>query len=150
MRSTSPFVSTKIIHLRELSRPHKCLRLCNCGNIRSLAQTFGSVKLFKTYLEVTEQVPVSRALQSSGVSLTDCPHNGRKDVSAPSTIVLISGNRDFALSILRLRLYRVVLITLSNAYPSLKAQASLCFDWVFDVLEPLDSTLVHQPMSPYR
>jgi hypothetical protein len=56
-------------------------------NIRSIAQTFGSVKLFKAYLEVTEQVPVSRAvllrseLQSSGVSLTDCPHNGRKDVA---------------------------------------------------------------------
>jgi len=57
------------------------------NNIRSVAQTFGSVKLFKAYLEVAEQVPVSRAvllrseLQSSGVSLTDCPHNGRKDVA---------------------------------------------------------------------
>jgi hypothetical protein len=57
------------------------------NNIRSKAQTFGSVKLFKAYLEVTEQVPVSRTvvlrseLQSSGVSLTDCPHNGRKDVA---------------------------------------------------------------------
>lgn len=57
------------------------------NNIRSVAQTFGSVKLFKAYLEVTEQVPVSRAvvlrseLQSSGVSLIDCPHNGRKDVA---------------------------------------------------------------------
>ena len=57
------------------------------NKIRSIAQTFGSVKLFKAYLEVTEQVPVSRAvvlrseLQSSGVSLTDCPHNGRKDIA---------------------------------------------------------------------
>ena len=57
------------------------------NNIRSIAQTFGSVKLFKAYLEVTEQVPMSRPvllrseLQSSGVSLTDCPHNGRKDVA---------------------------------------------------------------------
>ena len=57
------------------------------NNIRSVTQIFGSVKLFKAYLEVTEQVPVSRAvslrseLQSSGVSLTDCPHNGRKDVA---------------------------------------------------------------------
>ncbi|KAF8803943.1 DUF537-domain-containing protein [Phlegmacium glaucopus] len=144
------------------------------NNIRSVAQTFGSVKLFKAYLEVTEQVPVSRAqvlrseLQSSGVSLTDCPHNGRKDVAdkmiivdmlahaidnpAPSTIVLISGDRDFAyaLSILRLRRYRVVLITLSNAHPSLRVQASLCFDWISDVLEPVDSTMLHQLTSPYR
>jgi hypothetical protein len=57
------------------------------NNILTIAQTFGSVKLFKAYLEVTEQVPMSRAvllrseLQSSGVSLTDCPHNGRKDVA---------------------------------------------------------------------
>ena len=57
------------------------------NNIRSIAQTFGSVTLFKAYLEITEQVPMSRALllrselQSSGVSLTDCPHNGRKDVA---------------------------------------------------------------------
>ena len=56
-------------------------------NIRSVAQTFGSIKLFKAYLEVSENVvALSRPLllselQSSGVSLTDCPHNGRKDVA---------------------------------------------------------------------
>ena len=57
------------------------------NNILSVAHIFGSVKLFKAYLEVTDEVPVSRSLvlrselQSSGVSLTDCPHNGRKDVA---------------------------------------------------------------------
>jgi NYN domain len=159
------------------------------NSIRSVAQTFGSVKLFKAYLGVTEQVPVSRALvlrselQSSGVSLTDCPHNGRKDVAdkmiigvsaslqhtifmisqlsvdmlayaidnpVPSTVVLISGDRDFAyaLAMLRLRRYRVVLITLSNAHPSLRAQASLCFDWISDILEAIDPS--HRPTSPRR
>ena len=159
------------------------------NSIRSVAQTFGSVKLFKAYLGVTEQVPVSRALvlrselQSSGVSLTDCPHNGRKDVAdkmiigvfaslqhtiftisqlsvdmlayaidnpAPSTVVLISGDRDFAyaLAMLRLRRYRVVLITLSNAHPSLRAQASLCFDWISDILEAIDPS--RRPTSPRR
>lgn len=67
-------------------------------------------------------------LQSSGVSLTDCPHNGRKDAAdkmilvdmmafaldnpPPATIVLISGDRDFvyALSTLRNRRYNIVLI----------------------------------------
>ena len=70
------------------------------------------------------------------------------DNQAPSTIVLISGDRDFAygLAMLRLRRYRVVLITLSNAHPSLRAQASLCFDWISDVLEPVDPTLSHQPI----
>lgn len=57
------------------------------GSIRSVAHKFGSVKLFKAYLELSEQ-PISprvsnllSELQSSGVSLTNCPHNGRKDVA---------------------------------------------------------------------
>ena len=75
------------------------------------------------------------------------------DNPAPSTIVLISGDRDFAyaLSILRLRRYNVVLITLSNAHPSLKAQASLCFNWISDVSGTVDPTTVfHRPTSPRR
>ena len=56
------------------------------NKIRSVAQTYGSIKLFKAYLEASEHLPLSRPLllselQSSGVSLTDCPHNGRKDVA---------------------------------------------------------------------
>ena len=70
------------------------------------------------------------------------------DNQAPSTIVLISGDRDFAyaLAMLRLRRYRVILITLSNAHPSLKAQASFCYDWISDILEPVDPTVSHQPI----
>jgi hypothetical protein len=58
------------------------------------------------------------------------------DNPAPSTIVLISGDRDFAyaLSILRLRRYQVVLITLPTAHPSLTSQASIRFDWLNDIL----------------
>ena len=86
-------------------------------NIRSA----GSIKLFKAYSEVSElalckALLLLSELQSSGVSLTDCPHNGRKNVAdkiifryissqhtmlalsinnpAPSTIS--SGDRDFA------------------------------------------------------
>ena len=72
------------------------------------------------------------------------------DNAAPSTIVLISGDRDFAyaLSILRFRRYRIVLITHSNAHPSLRSQASFSFDWVSEVLEPVDPTLSNQPTSP--
>ena len=56
------------------------------------------------------------------------------------TMILISGDRDFAyaLSVLRLRRYRVVLVTLSNAHASLTSQASLTFDWNRDVIAPLD------------
>ena len=73
------------------------------------------------------------------------------DNPAPSTtVVLISGDRDFAyaLSILRHRHYHIVLITLSNAHPSLRAQASLSFDWISDVLGPVHPT--HQSTSPRR
>jgi len=59
------------------------------------------------------------------------------DNPAPSTIVLISGDRDFAyaLSILRLRRYQVVLVTLPTAHPSLTSQASTRFDWLNDILD---------------
>ena len=75
------------------------------------------------------------------------------DNPAPSTIVLISGDRDFAyaLSILRLRRYHIVLITHSNAHLSLRAQASLTFNWMSDVLGTVDPTSVlHQLNSPRR
>ncbi|KAF8162982.1 NYN domain-containing protein [Crassisporium funariophilum] len=137
------------------------------NNIRSVAQPYGSIKAFKAYLGVSELFPESRAstlrseLQSSGVSLIDCPHNGRKDVAdkmilvdmlahaidnpAPSTIVLISGDRDFAyaLSVLRLRRYRVILLTLSNAHSSLTAQATIRFDWISDILKPIHAPSKH-------
>ena len=74
------------------------------------------------------------------------------DNPAPTTIVLISGDRDFAyaLSILKFRRYRIVLITLSNAHHSLRAQASISFDWFSEVLEPVDPTSSNQPTSPRR
>ena len=60
------------------------------------------------------------------------------DNPAPSTVILISGDRDFAyaLSVLRLRRYRVILVTLPNAHATLTAQASVCFDWVSEILDP--------------
>ena len=93
MRATNSLPNTFVTISNETSSSENCPVPTNTSgyaivnNIRSKAQAFGSVKLFKAYLEVTEQVPVSRAallrseLQSSGVSLTDCPHNGRKDVA---------------------------------------------------------------------
>ena len=152
-----------------------------------MAQLYGSVKLFKAYLEISSLesglltprlLTLTSELQSSGVSLIHCPHNGRKDVAdkmmlgkyalyflywhilmqqsqvdmlghaidnpAPTTILLISGDRDFAyaMSVLRLRRYQVVLITLSNAHVSLTSQASVCHDWSSDILG------VARPSSP--
>ncbi|KZP20884.1 hypothetical protein FIBSPDRAFT_699502, partial [Athelia psychrophila] len=121
-------------------------------NLRRLACNYGDVTLFKAYLEATptsipRSLTLRSELQSSGVSLTDCPHNGRKDVAdkmmlvdmlafaidnpTPSTVILVSGDRDFAyaVSMLRLRRYRVVIIAPPAIHISLKAQASVLFDW---------------------
>ena len=56
------------------------------NGIRRLAHQYGSVKSFKAYLEYPEQLSLKSLalrseLQSCGVSLIDCPHNGRKDVA---------------------------------------------------------------------
>ncbi|KAJ6547353.1 limkain-b1-type NYN domain-containing protein, partial [Mycena capillaripes] len=126
------------------------------SGIRSVAHRFGPVKHFKAYMEVPDpntsrSFSLRSELQSSGVSLTDCPHkfNGRKNVAdqmimvdmlayamdhpAPATLILISGDRDFAyaVSILRLRRYEVVVISLPvpGAHISLKSQASVYLDW---------------------
>ncbi|GLB35324.1 putative NYN domain containing protein [Lyophyllum shimeji] len=123
-------------------------------NVRSFAQAFGSVILFKAYLEVSSLTSpdLGSELQASGVSLTDCPHNGRKDVAdkmliadmvafaidhrTPATIMLISGDRDYAyaVSLLRLRKYRVVVACPSSAHTSLLAQASVHVDWNTEIL----------------
>lgn len=126
-------------------------------NIRRAVHTFGCVTQFKAYLEISESTSSKKQLrselQSSGVSLTDCPHNGRKDAAdkmiivdmltfaldnpSPATIVLISGDRDFvyALSTLRNRRYTVVLIVPNRgAHIILKSQANAILEWRYDVL----------------
>ncbi|KAF9805355.1 hypothetical protein IEO21_09090 [Rhodonia placenta] len=148
--------------------------------IRQIAHEYGSVKLFKAYLQISEQLSsnsnrLRSELQSCGVSLTDCPHNGRKDVAdkmmigeliclstdsdnrdianltcepvdmlmyaidtpAPATLIVISGDRDFvyAVSMLRWRKYRVVVVVPSNSHPSMRSQASTVLDWEVDVLK---------------
>ncbi|KAJ7752064.1 NYN domain-containing protein [Mycena metata] len=129
------------------------------SGIRNVAHRFGPVKYFKAYIELPEadtfrSLSLRSELQCSGVSLTDCPHNGRKNVAdqmimvdmlayaidhpTPATIILISGDRDFAyaVSILRLRRYDVVVISLPlpGAHISLRSQASVYLDWNVDVM----------------
>ena len=59
------------------------------------------------------------------------------DFSPPSTIILISGDRDFsyAVSTMRLRNYRVVLLAPTAAHSSLRAQASVVYEWPRSVLQ---------------
>ncbi|KAJ6546474.1 hypothetical protein DFH09DRAFT_1171138 [Mycena vulgaris] len=119
------------------------------AGIRNVAHRFGSVKHFKAYMELPDSdtfrsLSLRSELQSSGVSLTDCPHNGRKNVAdqmimvdmlayamdhpTPATLILIS--------VLRLRRYQVVVISLPMPGPhiSLKSQASVWLDWNADAV----------------
>ena len=55
-------------------------------NIRQAANQFGVITVLKAYLELGTTGPskvksLRSELQSSGVSLIDCPHNGSKDVA---------------------------------------------------------------------
>ncbi|KAJ8078558.1 hypothetical protein PM082_012841 [Marasmius tenuissimus] len=125
------------------------------NEIRKVAQQYGRIKTCRGYADLSElssprSVTLRSELQCSGLSMIDCPHNGRKNVvdqmmivdmltfaidneSDGSTIVLISGDRDFAypVSILRFRMYQVVVIspTLPGAHLSLRSQASTYLDW---------------------
>jgi hypothetical protein len=53
------------------------------------------------------------------------------DNPAPGTVILITGDRDFAyaISILRMRRYRVIVIAPRNHHCSIRNQASVVLDW---------------------
>ncbi|KAG6376081.1 hypothetical protein JVT61DRAFT_2052 [Boletus reticuloceps] len=128
------------------------------NNMSRITRLFGSVTTFRAYLDISAQssksVALRSELQSSGVSMIDCPHNGRKDVvdkmllvdmlafavdhPVPATVILITGDRDYAyaVSTLKLRKYQVILIVPSSPHtsPSLESQASLVIDWGAAVL----------------
>ncbi|KAG6889732.1 hypothetical protein C0995_015030 [Termitomyces sp. Mi166 len=136
--------------------------------IRSLAHDFGVIVSFKAYLEVSSTLRLWSELQASGVALIDCPHHksGAEAASkmllvdmitfaidhpAPATIFLISGDRDFAyaISTLRHRKYKVVVLCPPDAHSTLVAQADAHFDWNTKVLrEREDDGLSLSPPPP--
>ncbi|KAH9853992.1 NYN domain-containing protein [Lenzites betulinus] len=141
------------------------------NKIRQFAHQYGSVKSFKAYVEYTEQTSLKTMalrseLQSCGVSLIDCPHNGRKDVAdkmmmvdmmahaidnpPPATIILISGDRDFvyAVSILSLRQYKIILLAPRNAHSGLKGQADAVYNWPDDFLPELPTIALSAASAP--
>lgn len=130
-------------------------------NLRAAVHAFGHIKSFRAYWNFSGQNRLQlSSLSSSGVSLIDCPENGRKDVavkimlgrysphcydslpdeitqvdmiahawdnSPPHTFVVITADRDvaYAISTLRMRGYRVVLISPSGTSEDLSAQGSV-------------------------
>lgn len=94
----SPFSGTTVSsHHHSIPAAHQLtLENCNppsssCGlgydivnNIGRIARIFGSATTFRAYLDISQSsksaVTLRSELQSSGVSIIDCPHNGKKDV----------------------------------------------------------------------
>jgi hypothetical protein len=76
------------------------------------------------------------------------------DNPAPGTVILITGDRDFAyaVSILRMRRYRVVVIAPLNHHSSIRNQASIVLDWNTDILSTAnvdsDNIPSHMPSIP--
>ena len=82
----NPVLTRRCSLLPENCSPHHSAGCTVIDNIRQIAHKYGVVKQFKAYLELSEQnsgrsLNLRSELQSCGVSLTDCPHNGRKDVA---------------------------------------------------------------------
>ncbi|KAH6910753.1 limkain-b1-type NYN domain-containing protein, partial [Coprinopsis sp. MPI-PUGE-AT-0042] len=115
---------------------------------RELAQQHGAMKTFKAYLEVDTLKPHRRdALQSMGLTLLDCPHRGKKEVAdkmmivdmilfaidnpAPATVIVASTDRDYqyAISMLRLRQYTVIVLTKDQPHPSMVVHSTPSIDW---------------------
>ncbi|ORY86719.1 NYN domain-domain-containing protein [Leucosporidium creatinivorum] len=104
-----------------------------CSLIRQVASTYGPIRCFKAYMETElergeRRTATRSALQSSGVTIADTPHNGGKEVADKQLIVdlftfaldhpraafvLITGDKDFAYacSTLRNRQYKMILLS---------------------------------------
>jgi hypothetical protein len=116
--------------------------------IREKLKGFGPIKQIHGYAELS-RIPeyLKASLQSSGVALIDVPIQ-RKDAAdkmiisdlvmfavdnpAPQTLILISGDQDYAYPIAKLRLrgYKIIVIVPpGGAAETLKRQADTVFEW---------------------
>ncbi|KAJ3572498.1 hypothetical protein NP233_g3050 [Leucocoprinus birnbaumii] len=125
--------------------------------LREIANSYGLVRSFRTYLDVTKQQnpnfsKLKRELYSSGISIIDCPGTSRKDVvdktmivdmltlamdeSPPSTILVATGDQDisYALAILRLRRFKVILVYPTGIHECLVMQSDQSTNWDSEVL----------------
>ncbi|KAI3610783.1 hypothetical protein WG66_007190, partial [Moniliophthora roreri] len=129
----------------------------------SVVQQFGGIKLFKAYADLSvlsspRSLALRSELQCSGVSLIDCPHNGRKNVVDQTIIVILnSGYVGICHGPFDVRYHspdlwgqrfriRDIYVALSHVQSdchgafhssSLRAQASVFIDWNSAVLNVL-------------
>ncbi|KZP20077.1 hypothetical protein FIBSPDRAFT_1045141 [Athelia psychrophila] len=117
------------------------------NKITDKAHEDGFIVMFKAYSDVPELVNGGSArydLQAAGVSSVGCAQDGTKNVTistdmlvyamdhpAPATLVVISDDNQltYVCSILRMRKYRVVVISSSHGGHLMKRRASVLIDW---------------------
>lgn len=107
LRRCSNFLGLRLVPETQLEEELTAIRLENCpassntsgyllvNQIRELALMYGIIKIFKAYVECSEQLRAQilrSELQSSGVSLTDCPHMGKKDVADKMMIGMLTSS----------------------------------------------------------
>ncbi|KAF8633749.1 hypothetical protein AX17_004405 [Amanita inopinata Kibby_2008] len=124
--------------------------------LRSIAHKLGDIKTFKAYIDAISYPSATVNLYSdltfSGITVIHCPHNGKNattdrlmmvDMVAHAidhqrcTFLVVTGDRNlaYAVSLLRLRKYRVVVVAPRNVHPTLTAQASESIDWDAEILK---------------
>ncbi|KAF5358174.1 hypothetical protein D9756_001856 [Leucocoprinus leucothites] len=120
--------------------------------LREIADSYGLVRSFRTYLDVVRQQhpgfsKLKRELYTSGISIIDCPSTSREDVadkamivdiltlvmdeSPAHTILVATGDQDisYALAILRLRRFRVILVYPTGTHECLVMQSDESINW---------------------
>ncbi|CAA7262480.1 unnamed protein product [Cyclocybe aegerita] len=126
-------------------------------NIWAAISRHGVIKTLRAYWDTTTTSLTSASrirseLASSGVSLIDCPGEGRQGASTKrllvdlicyawdsrptSTICVITEDRDvaYAIATLRMRKYRLLLMAPAGAHQDLTSQASVQMDWSRSIL----------------
>ncbi|KAJ8599071.1 hypothetical protein CTAYLR_007601 [Chrysophaeum taylorii] len=118
-------------------------------NVKRTVRNYGFIESFRAYADLSRiQVEVREQLQAMGIALHDVPGRSKEnadkalivdmlvfalDHRSPATLVLISGDRDFSVTLSRLsdRGYRIVLVhPQGHLSPTLYSVADFVHSWL--------------------
>ncbi|PFH52366.1 hypothetical protein AMATHDRAFT_2103 [Amanita thiersii Skay4041] len=143
------------------------------NHLKEIGHKHGTIKQLQTYIDSpvhgTAMSQVMADLTFAGVAVINCPRDGQNTtadrlmtvdmfahvIDHPHSILLVvTANRNFAypISILQLRKYSLVIVTLHDAHPSIWTKASEYATWDSDVYdqdveqsEPPKEGMSHNP-----
>ncbi|KAF8638498.1 hypothetical protein AX16_010481 [Volvariella volvacea WC 439] len=133
--------------------------------IRDVALKYGPIQLFKAYDQISAHTSmhVRSGLQAAGVSVTDCPHNGSKEVAdkmmitdmsclasdpaGPKTFVILSDDADYSYTVSTLcsKGKQVILICTDKAKERFRMLASAKLDWTEAVVDKCPPRVAGKP-----